>query len=308
MEKGAGDFTTPISLSRHPVRGLVVNVHPFVHGGFTPWRRRKVALACSALARMSAAFPGERLLGPDLVGEIRGASEGTTSVVDLIRRLRAWESQKRIVCGDHPLLVLLCRAVFSIWLADAHGLPLKGGRHCADYPNSIAGGLEESQYDEATEKLRCIFWGVHSGSAFDPLWASRNGRAALAIAQDIDSTGDFGAISILADALEDGGCAEADILDHCRRPGPHAPGCGVVDLVIGRSEGPLTLATEVALYHKHLAFLTREEATAFTLHWCQWLPDEQAAAAMGLSVETWGGLLQSLVQKQGILFDPLLPW
>jgi hypothetical protein len=40
---------------------------------------------------------------------------------------------------------------------------------------------------------------------------------------------------ILADALEDAGCDNADILSHCRQPGAHVRGCWVVDLVLGKS-------------------------------------------------------------------------
>ena len=39
---------------------------------------------------------------------------------------------------------------------------------------------------------------------------------------------------ILADALQDADCNNADILDHCRGPGPHVRGCWVVDLVLGK--------------------------------------------------------------------------
>ena len=40
------------------------------------------------------------------------------------------------------------------------------------------------------------------------------------------------AMPILADALQDAGCEDADILNHCRGPGPHVRGCWVVDLVL----------------------------------------------------------------------------
>jgi hypothetical protein len=44
----------------------------------------------------------------------------------------------------------------------------------------------------------------------------------------------FGDPPILADALEDAGCAEPDLLAHCRSGGEHARGCWVVDLLTGR--------------------------------------------------------------------------
>jgi hypothetical protein len=46
---------------------------------------------------------------------------------------------------------------------------------------------------------------------------------------------DPGLLSVLADALEEAGCDNADILSHCRGPGPHVRGCWVVDLVTGRA-------------------------------------------------------------------------
>jgi hypothetical protein len=41
-------------------------------------------------------------------------------------------------------------------------------------------------------------------------------------------------LSVLADALEDAGCANADLLGHLRGAGPHVRGCWAVDLVLGR--------------------------------------------------------------------------
>jgi hypothetical protein len=57
----------------------------------------------------------------------------------------------------------------------------------------------------------------------------------LALAQQVYDTRDFSAMPILADALQDTGCDRADILDHCRGPGPHVRGCWVVDLVLGKA-------------------------------------------------------------------------
>lgn len=46
---------------------------------------------------------------------------------------------------------------------------------------------------------------------------------------------DFAPMPILADALQDAGCDHADVLAHCRSPGPLVRGCWVVDLVLGKS-------------------------------------------------------------------------
>jgi hypothetical protein len=47
---------------------------------------------------------------------------------------------------------------------------------------------------------------------------------------------DFGAMPILADALQDAGCTSDDILKHCRDAhATHVRGCWVVDLVLGKA-------------------------------------------------------------------------
>lgn len=50
-----------------------------------------------------------------------------------------------------------------------------------------------------------------------------------------DGTLDNACLAILADALEEAGCDNADILNHCRQPGEHVRGCWVVDLLLGKS-------------------------------------------------------------------------
>jgi hypothetical protein len=39
-------------------------------------------------------------------------------------------------------------------------------------------------------------------------------------------------VAVLADALEDAGCTDAEILWHLRGPGPHVRGCHIVDLLL----------------------------------------------------------------------------
>jgi hypothetical protein len=49
-------------------------------------------------------------------------------------------------------------------------------------------------------------------------------------------TRDFGVMPILADALQDAGCDNDDILAHCREANAnHVRGCWVVDLVLGKA-------------------------------------------------------------------------
>ncbi len=64
-----------------------------------------------------------------------------------------------------------------------------------------------------------------------PVWRT---DTALALARQMYAAREFDAMPILADALQDAGCENADMLDHCRGPGPHVRGCWVVDMVLGK--------------------------------------------------------------------------
>ncbi|HEY7427668.1 MAG TPA: hypothetical protein VH682_25780 [Gemmataceae bacterium] len=68
---------------------------------------------------------------------------------------------------------------------------------------------------------------------FNPAWLTWNDGTAQKIAQGIYDERAFDRIPILADALEEAGCTNADILNHCRQSGEHVRGCWVVDLLLG---------------------------------------------------------------------------
>lgn len=67
---------------------------------------------------------------------------------------------------------------------------------------------------------------------FDSSWRI---PAVVALAEAIYEDRAFDRLPTLADALEDAGCVNSDILKHCRGPGPHVRGCWVVDLILGKS-------------------------------------------------------------------------
>jgi hypothetical protein len=63
-----------------------------------------------------------------------------------------------------------------------------------------------------------------------PGWRS---EAVLQLARSIYDRRTFEALRTLADALEDAGCSDRELLMHCRGSGPHVRGCWALDLVLG---------------------------------------------------------------------------
>jgi hypothetical protein len=67
--------------------------------------------------------------------------------------------------------------------------------------------------------------------AVDPTWLTAN---VVGLAQAIAEDGAYDRLPILADALEEAGCQNSDILNHCRQSGMHAIGCRVIDLILDK--------------------------------------------------------------------------
>jgi hypothetical protein len=65
-------------------------------------------------------------------------------------------------------------------------------------------------------------------------WRTWNGGTVPKLAQVIYDERRFHDLPVLADALEEAGCADEDILAHCRQPGEHVRGCWVIDLLLGK--------------------------------------------------------------------------
>lgn len=114
--------------------------------------------------------------------------------------------------ADHPVPEAVLAACWRATEAQAARLP-----------------AEEARWQ--TLVCRDIF-----GNPFRPVHFAADWRTATAraLAQQMYAARDFSPMPILGDALEDAGCANAEILAHCRNAGEHVRGCWVLDLVIDR--------------------------------------------------------------------------
>jgi hypothetical protein len=84
--------------------------------------------------------------------------------------------------------------------------------------------------------LRCIFGNpVRPASAIAASVLAWNNGTVRKLAAAVHDDCAFDRLPVLADALEDAGCADPEILGHCRSGGEHARGCWVVDQVLGKA-------------------------------------------------------------------------
>lgn len=127
-------------------------------------------------------------------------------------------------CADN-----ISNGVMAARLSSLHAVsdfPIAGPLYAADLP-------AEYQDEMATQAdlFRDIFGPDPASSRgdIDPAWLTSDVRA---LAQSIYANRDFGAMPILADALQDAGCDDDDILTHCREAPVHARGCWVVEMLL----------------------------------------------------------------------------
>jgi hypothetical protein len=92
---------------------------------------------------------------------------------------------------------------------------------------------EQAEAEE--EKIQCdlfrdIFRYPFDSPLFSPEWRT---STVLSIAQKIYDERTFDGLPILADALEEAGCDDTELLTHCRSSRPRVWGCWALDLILG---------------------------------------------------------------------------
>jgi hypothetical protein len=78
--------------------------------------------------------------------------------------------------------------------------------------------------------IREVFNPFHP-AIVDPAWLT---MMVIAVAEGIYEDRAFDRLPRLAGVLEDAGCPDAEILDHCRSQAEHVRGCWVVDAILGK--------------------------------------------------------------------------
>ena len=79
--------------------------------------------------------------------------------------------------------------------------------------------------------MDCVYGNPFRPPSIAPGWRT---PTVLTLAEGVYADRGFDRLPVLADALEDAGCADADLLAHCRGGGPHVRGCWAIDRLLDK--------------------------------------------------------------------------
>ena len=179
-----------------------------------------------------------RLVACACVRRVSQATKGNSgAAIDLAERFADGKATAyQLASTRHSGRFLTGNAAWAVcWdpAEDGHGMAKRASAWAAGLLGEDGTNLSLRDRTSTFELFDDIAGNVIEPARIDPLWLAWNDGTVRHLAGAIYDERAWDNMPILADALEDAGCQDERILDHCRRGGPHTRGCWVVDLVLG---------------------------------------------------------------------------
>ncbi|MBX9627498.1 MAG: hypothetical protein K2X82_27100 [Gemmataceae bacterium] len=197
-----------------------------------PRRSRLLAAACCRAAAHAAGGPVDEVVAAAAAVE-QFADTGKSKAA--LRRARQAVRAVRNREQDRPIEFARSRLLFRLlWAAEVAATENIPHRAVEELIVAQAEAWKSWPHNSGSFfHLYTDIAGPVVPAAFDPGWRT---PSAVALARTMYEGRDFAHMPILADALEDAGCADEAVIGHCRDPhGVHVRGCWVVDLVLGKA-------------------------------------------------------------------------
>jgi hypothetical protein len=191
--------------------------------GRKPSERKLRLFACACCRRHRSALRGKNRLVLEAAEDF---ADGRVSRNDMEERRRHWYR------FDYPF------PLSGTWqMALSHATITTHSRtRAVEAATHAAEASDRPDHERRVQAhlVRDIF-----GNPFRPVsvaaaWLTWNAGTIPSMAQRIYDERALERLPVLADALEDAGCTNEDVLNHCRQPGVHARGCWVLDLLLAR--------------------------------------------------------------------------
>jgi hypothetical protein len=204
--------------------------------------RKLTLLVCACCRSVLHLLPDER--AAQVVEEVEGFAEGhgTNTEATMWTQHVAWEVKRAYrSLPQQTALVETANALVEATYGRGSARLVIGraataaGRHSGSRAGWVAECVKQCCL------ARCIVGNPFRPASLTPAVLAWNDATVVRLAQAAyeerhmpEGTLDNGRLAVLADALEEAGCADAEILGHLRGQGPHVRGCWVVDLLLGK--------------------------------------------------------------------------
>jgi hypothetical protein len=200
------------------------------------WSERQARLFAVACCRQLPKLPDDRLQRAIETSERFADSQvddvGLCNVMRIARDVVEWEARHDMASSQSHAAEVVAATVqyptedytavdeLIAWARAEHSTP------------SDARAIEDALRRTLTSFVRDIASNPFRPVTFTSEWRT---DAAVTLARQMYESRDFSAMPILADALQDAGCNNDDMLNHCRDINQvHVRGCWVVDTVLGK--------------------------------------------------------------------------
>jgi len=220
--------------------------------GRRPSKRKRRLFVCAACRHIWHLIPDKRSRSAVLVAErfadgLAGSDELTVARAEAAVVLKEQKSQRSKEWASRACYCSVLKRsgdAVKVWVSvcyalQMHELPPRTPHRDSrvDLPTMMR--VWDEGFSCLVGMLRDIFGPLPFRAVFlDPAWHTPTVMELARASYDKRSlpagTLDTSRRAVLADALEDAGCDNADILGHLRGPGPHVRGCWVVDLILGK--------------------------------------------------------------------------
>lgn len=229
----------------------------FLRNAGDPSERRCRLFACACVRRISP------LAGPaslDAVAVAEQFADGRATEDELVAARRGAGPVAATRLRGHAVAVVWAASYCCAhWAGHSPNLPYKPGwlaavrasghardavvrKAASDAQKSAGNALavmraaRDAEVHAQAALLRDIFGDpCRSRPSVEAAWLALHDGTVKKLAEAIYVERAFERMPLLADALEDAGCTDKDILAHCREPrGVHVRGCYIIDLLLGK--------------------------------------------------------------------------
>lgn len=186
----------------------------------------------AAMKELGIALPSVQDAHNQLVTyHLRRLTEGTATAIDVVGEVRRvadpWanpDPRDGYSAEDRDRIDRLVGCYYRYdYVVDLSG---------ADYMDADSANAARGALDQEIRQIAVEWVTAHGRGHIHSSWLAWNDGAVRKMAQAVRDAQRFADLLLLADALEEAGCTDVELLEHCREQAPHVSDCWVIHLLL----------------------------------------------------------------------------